>query len=90
MPQFTPEYKSSGVYYHILPIFLPLAQIGLTGGVYFTVAITLERYFTVCHPFYHVAHSLSAKKYIIPIVLFSVVYNTPKERVPTEKKENET
>jgi len=37
---------------HSLPFVLPLAQIGLTGSIYLTMAITLERYFTVCHPFY--------------------------------------
>ncbi len=42
------------------------------------MAVTVERYFTVCHPFYRVSHSWSAKMYIVPIVSFAVVYNIPK------------
>ena len=33
---------------------LPLAHILMTANIYFTLAITLERYTTVCHPFYKV------------------------------------
>ena len=52
IPQFSNNYKESAVYYYILPWVLPLAQIGLTGSIYFTMAITVERYVTVCWPFY--------------------------------------
>lgn len=50
--EFSDDYCESGVYYYLLPYVLPLAQIGMTGSIYFTMAITLERYVTVCHPFY--------------------------------------
>lgn len=53
-------------------------QIGLTGSIYFTMAITVERYLTVCHPFYKLSHEWPAKAYIIPIFLFSFLYNIPK------------
>ena len=43
---------------------LPLAQVGLTGSIFFTLAVTMERYFTVCHPFYKFRHSWSAWAYI--------------------------
>ncbi len=52
IPQFSSNYKESGVYFYILPWVLPMAQIGMTGSIYFTMAITVERYVTVCHPFY--------------------------------------
>ena len=52
IPQFSDNYKDSGVYYYVLPWVLPMAQVGLTGSIYFTMAITVERYVTVCHPFY--------------------------------------
>eukprot|EP00095_Tigriopus_kingsejongensis_P007527 maker-scaffold103_size370364-snap-gene-2.27 protein:Tk07527 transcript:maker-scaffold103_size370364-snap-gene-2.27-mRNA-1 annotation:"fmrfamide receptor" len=78
LPQFSVWYKQSGLYYYLLPWILPLAQIGLTGSIYFTMAITLERYFTVCHPFFRVSHSWSAKVYIVPIVSFALLYNLPK------------
>ena len=46
------DYIVSGVYYYLLPWVLPAIQIGMTGSIYFTMAITVERYVTVCHPFY--------------------------------------
>ena len=52
IPQFSDNYKESGIYFYILPWVLPMAQVGLTGSIYFTMAITVERYVTVCHPFY--------------------------------------
>lgn len=34
-----------------LPILIPIAQIGLMGSVYCTVALALERFLAVCYPF---------------------------------------
>ena len=62
----------------MIPWALPCAQIGLTGSIYFTLAISVERYFTVCRPFYRASHAWPAKAYIVPIVLVSVVYNLPR------------
>jgi hypothetical protein len=78
LPQFSDSYTDSGAYFRLLPWTLPLAQIGLSGSIYLTVAITLERYFTVCHPFFRVSHAWPAKLYIAPIVTLSVLYNIPK------------
>ena len=55
-----------------------MAQIALTGSIYSTLAITIERYLIVCHPFYTVSHNWSAKRYIIPICAWSLLYNFPK------------
>ena len=65
--------------YNILcPILLPLAHIGLTGSIYLTLAVSVERYITVCHPFFKMTHSCPAYFYIIPISFFSIIYNVPK------------
>ena len=50
----------------------------MTGSIYSTLAITVERYLTVCHPFYTVSHRWTAKHYVAPIVAFSFLYNLPK------------
>lgn len=34
-----------------LPYMLPVAQIGLMGSVYCTIALALERFLAVCYPF---------------------------------------
>ena len=76
--QLYPEFEESGAHSIFLPKALPLAQIALTGSIYSTLAITIERYLIVCHPFYTVSHSWSAKRYVIPILIWSFLYNGPK------------
>ena len=71
-------FESSGAHAIFLPKALPMAQIALTGSIYSTLAITIERYLIVCHPFYTVSHTWSAKRYIIPILAWSLLYNSPK------------
>ena len=48
--KFWPEYDQL-VRIPSLPVLIPLAQIGLMGSVYCTVALTLERFLAVCYPF---------------------------------------
>jgi len=78
IPQFSSNYKQSAFYNYILPWVLPLAQVSITGSIYFTMAITVERYVCVCWPFYRVSHTWPAKMMVIPLVAFSFLYNTPK------------
>ena len=77
VPQFSVGYKNDG-YPWVLPWALPIIQTCLTGSIYFTMAITVERYLAVCHPFYRVTHSWPPRYFVIPILVFSFVYNLPK------------
>ena len=86
--------RKTSWYPYLVPILLPFAQIGLTGSMYFTLALSIERYTTVVHPFfkvtilsiltYHIivlfqiSHAWSSYVYIIPVSVFSFLYNIPK------------
>ena len=54
LPSFIPSLWANSTYLHMIPIILPMAQVGLSGSIYFTLAIAVERYTTVCHPFWKV------------------------------------
>ena len=78
VPEICEDYKKEGHYFHIVPTALPMIQLALTGSIYCSVGISVERYLTVCHPFYMLERNWSAKRYIIPIVLFSMIFNGPR------------
>ena len=41
-----------GTYYVVsLPVVLPLAHIGLVGSIFSTLALSLEKYLAMVHPF---------------------------------------
>ena len=75
VPELSESYKKEAHHLVFASKAAAVIQIALTGSVYCTVAISLELYLTVCHPFYVARKSWSAKRYIIPIVLFSLLYN---------------
>ena len=54
MPSLMPSLWTNSTYLHMIPMLLPLAKVGLSGSIYFTMAIAVERYCTVCHPFWKV------------------------------------
>ena len=78
VPQLSENYRSRFLK-HLVPIILPVVQIALTGSVYTTLAISLERYLVVCRPFYAISHKpLTTKAYVLTIILFSIFFNLPK------------
>ena len=54
MPSLMPSLLTNSTYLHMFPMLLSMAQVGLSGSIYFTIAIALERYCAVCHPFWKV------------------------------------
>ena len=57
IPTIFPTIWSSTIYLYVITICLPIAQVGMSGSIYLTVAIAVERYSTVCHPFWKVMFS---------------------------------
>ena len=76
LPKFSKSFED-GAWQVITPWAIPLIQINLTGSIYCTMAITLERYLAVCKPFYRITREWSSRIFIIPILLISVIYNLP-------------
>ena len=78
LPHFSHAYMNEGPWYYIVPWAIPIGQISLTCSVYFTTMITIERYLTVCHPFYMISRNLSSTPVSAGIILFATLYNLPK------------
>ena len=78
LPQFSSYYKDNGPWMYVLPWGIPIGQVSMTGGIYFTMVICLERYLTVCHPFYMYSRDWKSNPIVFGIIAFSVLYNIPK------------
>ena len=65
-------------YFIAAPYVLPTFEIGSTGSIYFTMAVCIERYFVVCRPFWYHERAIPSRRYTIPIICFSVLYNIPR------------
>ena len=77
IPQLSPEFKDTFQFNWNLIWVRGLGHIAMTGSIYFTMAITIERYVTVCHPFYRVSHSWPTKRLVLFLVAFTILYNIP-------------
>ena len=78
LPLLSTYYKNEGPWHYVVPWAIPVGQISMTGCVYFTTVITIERYLIVCHPFYTFARNWSSALIGIGITSFAVLYNIPK------------
>ena len=61
-----------------IPYGYPILESTLTASIYFTLAISIERYIIVCHPFYAVSRDWPFLTYMSTIFLFSLIYNIPR------------
>ena len=77
IPGISENYKNS-LHPYVVPKAIPMIQVALTGSVYATTAISIERYLIVCRPFWTMSHNWSSKLYIIPILVLSIFYNIPR------------
>ena len=71
----------TGEYFaYTVPWLLPIAQSAITCNILFTMAVSIERYFAICKPLFHRANQRynSSARYIISIIVFSVIYNLTK------------
>jgi len=66
------------VFPHLAPFLVPITQMALSGSVYTTVALTVERYISVGFPFFRQRHNLKAWVFIVPVAIFIVGYNIPR------------
>ena len=59
---------------HVAPFLVPITQMALSGSVYTTVGLTVERYISVVVPFFRTRHNLKSWMFIAPIFIFVVTY----------------
>ena len=59
---------------HMAPYLVPVTQMALSGSVYTTVALTVERYISVVVPFFRTRHNLKSGFFIGPVAIFVVTY----------------
>ena len=60
----------------IYKITYPLLNIGLTGSIYATIAVSLERFLGICHPGWTARKK--SRFYTFPLVIFSLAFNFPR------------
>jgi len=83
VPLFSvPQLFSSPAINHLvvlsLPHLLPVAHIGMVGSIFSTLALSVERYLAVVHPFTVYRQKFSSRHFVVPVVVYSIVFNLPK------------
>jgi len=76
VPEIMPEYY----FHHLDPFFtpfvIPATQIALTGSVYSVVAVSLERFTTICRPLKrNLGNAYDGLGYVFIIIIFSILFN---------------
>ena len=85
MPKFNETYANVYLTY-ILPFVLPVAHVGLMGSTYSTLALGIERYVAVCHPFQarRYIHWITKKTHL-PCSIHMQLINIRRPAAPTKQ-----
>jgi len=68
----------SDIFTYLFPKFIyPFTHIAMTGTIFMTVAITVERYLGLCHPLLS-PHSRKVWFYLLPVIVVAFALNVPK------------
>ena len=77
LPQISETYKNE-IYLYLIPYFIPLAQMSLCSSTLTTVALTIERYVSLCNPFFRYRFNVKAWHFMATVITFSICYNLPR------------
>ena len=77
LPQLSLSYRNN-IFIYVIPFMIPLAQITLSGSSFTTVTLTIERYISLCAPYLRYTHGIKTAHYIVPVLVFSTLYNSPR------------
>ncbi|TRY77947.1 hypothetical protein TCAL_09774 [Tigriopus californicus] len=77
LPKLSPWYRNH-VLIFIIPYLIPCAQITLASSSFSTVGLTIERYISVCWPYFCYRFRIRASYFIVPVITFSILYNVPR------------
>lgn len=73
-PTLSEEFKKN-IYVFVLPVCYGLAHVSRVGSISLTLSVTIERYYSVCHPL----SQFQIKRHLLTIsLLFAIVYNIPR------------
>ena len=73
-----PKFLGTNRKSHYWSIFVyPALHIFATCSIYLTLSVSVERYLSICKPLFHEDHPWSIKRVLIPIMLFTIIYNIP-------------
>lgn len=78
LPALSRHVWYSSVWNISLQMSYPCVNIGQMASLYGTMALAAERFLTVCYPFWYRRGLLKPWKFILPVIIISIVFNFPR------------